>query len=112
MIQQLQQCWAATHPEKPVAKAKGKAKPTAARKKKVVAQSESSEEEPLATQPVPKEKKKRPTRTNAAKKAEKPAPLTVEQLNMEFEKMMLEPDNYIKVLRYEVRVPISYYSSP
>lgn len=101
MIKQLQKCWAAMNPEKPAAKGKGKAKTTATRKKKAAPQSESSEEEPLASQPAGKEKKKRVTKT-AVKKADKPIPLTVEQLNTEFEKMFLEPDNYIKVLRYEV----------
>lgn len=95
MIKQLQQCWEATHPEKPATKAKGKAKAAAPRKKKVVAQSESSEEEPLASQPATKKKR-------ATKKADKPDALTVDQLIAEFEKIMLEPDNYIKVLRYEV----------
>jgi hypothetical protein len=100
MIKQLQKCWAAMNPEKPAAKGKGKAKPTT-RKKKATPQSESSEEEPLASQAAVKEKKKRATKA-AVKKADKPVALTVEQLNLEFEKMFLEPDNYIKVLRYEV----------
>ena len=95
MIKQLQQCWEATHPEKPPTKAKGKAKAAAPRKKKLAVQSESSEEEPLALQPAGK-KKRAPTKTD------KPDALTVDQLNAEFEKIMLEPDNYIKVLRYEV----------
>lgn len=95
MIKQLQQCWEATHPEKPPTKAKGKAEAAAARKKKVAVQSESSEEEPLALQPAGKKKR-------ALKKSDKPDALTVDQLNAEFEKIMLEPDNYIKVLRYEV----------
>lgn len=98
MIKQLQQCWEATHPEKPATKAKGKAKASTPRKKKVVVQSESSAEEPLASQPGGAKKKR------ATKKADKPEPLTVDQLNAEFEKIMLEPENYIRVLRYEVCV--------
>lgn len=92
------------NPEKPAAKGKAKAKVPATRKKKAAPPSESSEEEPLASGVVVKEKKKRATR--AAAKKDKPVPLTVEQLNLEFEKMMLEPENYIKVLRYEVCVSI------
>ena len=97
MVKQLQQCWEATHPEKPATKAKSKAKAAAMRKKKTTTtQSESSEEESLAHQAAAGKKKR------ATKKIDKPAALTLDQLNAEFQKIMLEPDNYIKVLRYEV----------
>ncbi|KAJ9104782.1 hypothetical protein QFC19_003923 [Naganishia cerealis] len=104
MIKQLQQCWEATHPEKPVkGKGKGRAKAvtktTASRKKKVAVEAESSEEENLASQV--EGTKKTATKKKAVAKKDKPVPLTVEQLNAEFEKIILEPDLYIRVLRYE-----------
>jgi hypothetical protein len=112
MIKQLQQCWEAIHPEKPVkGKGKGRAKaaPKAtvarARKKKAAAagEGEASEEENLAGEPASQaEPKKRAARKPAVNKADKPPPLTVEELNAEFEKILLEPDLYIKLLRYEV----------
>ncbi|KAJ9108721.1 hypothetical protein QFC21_000041 [Naganishia friedmannii] len=111
MIKQLQQCWEATHPEAPVkGKGKGRAKTAPkttvarGRKKKVAVtgEAEASDEEILASQPASQaEPKKRAARKPAAKKVDKPPPLTVDQLNAEFEKIIFESDLYIKVLRYE-----------
>lgn len=113
MIKQLQQCWEAIHPENAV-KGKGKGRASKAAVKATVGrggkktatitgEAEASDEENLASQSASQvEPKKRVTRKPATKKAEKPPPLTVEQLNAEFEKILLEPDVYIRILRYEV----------
>ncbi|KAJ9125097.1 hypothetical protein QFC22_000050 [Naganishia vaughanmartiniae] len=112
MIEQLQLCWEAIHPEKPV-KGKGKARATKAAPKATVArgrekkagvadEAEVSGEDILGNESASlAEPKKRAPKKPAAKKPEKAPPLTVEQLNAEFEKLILEPHLYIRVLRYE-----------
>lgn len=91
MERQLEECWVLTHP---VAKA---TRPMAvkAKKKKVDVSDASSDETPLAM--VTKKKGK----------AVKPPIMTDQELYAEFRKILIQPELYIRVLRYEVSAGVA-----